>query len=408
MAEGIYSWDKDPALNDDADENINWLEGQDPSTVNNSSRQEMAEKAGWRDDLGAVAASTGDGVTYAVDSASITGTPDHKTINVLAIGNVLWFRPNATNTGDIGATLNVNGLGTVPLRILSGVELQAGQIVADQVIGVFYDGTQWLVVGANSGTIAFNQLSNNVKGQLVKVGFVRPQFEKDTPAGWLVCDGRTNILISQYPALHEIWGTRYGTDDAGATTFGLPNISGRVIRGVDLLGTIDPDAALRTPAVGPDTPTPGPQEPGSTQADEFGSHSHPTTEAAHNHPLTDPEHNHPLNDPGHFHVSPAARQGTIVNQGGGGANLPSADNTNVTSDTKVTGITIDPAATGITLGSAATGLSVDVAGGNETRMENIYAHFIVLADTALAADSGGPSHPGRKARPARTTPKKTQ
>jgi len=387
MAEGIYSWQKTPALNDDADDNINWLEGQDPSTVNNSSRQGMSEHAGFRDDLGGVAVSTGDGISYVVSSAIITGTPDHKTINILAVGNVLWFRPNATNVGSAGATLNVNSLGTTPLRILPGIEIAAGQIVANQIIGVFYDGTQWLVVGANAGTVTFNQLDDNIKGQLVKVGFVRPQFEKDTPAGWLVCDGRTDIVILEFPALFEVYGTRYGSSNPGVT-FGLPNVKGRAIRGVDAAGTIDPDVALRTPAIGPDTPTPAADEPGSTQADEFKSHNHPTTEAQHNHPVSQTPHAHGITDPGHFHTEEGVSPPSNSRASGGFSTVNSGVIQNT--GTKTTGISVNSNNANITIGGASTGLTVDIAGGNETRMDNIYAHWIVLADTALAAESGGP------------------
>ncbi len=45
------------------------------------------------------------------------------------------------------------------------------------------------------------------------------------PAGWAMCDGQL-LPISQYPALYMVIGTNYGGD--GLTTFGLPNLQGRV------------------------------------------------------------------------------------------------------------------------------------------------------------------------------------
>jgi microcystin-dependent protein len=45
------------------------------------------------------------------------------------------------------------------------------------------------------------------------------------PTGWLFCDGSL-LAISQYDVLFNLLGTTYGGD--GASTFGLPNLLGRV------------------------------------------------------------------------------------------------------------------------------------------------------------------------------------
>ncbi len=45
------------------------------------------------------------------------------------------------------------------------------------------------------------------------------------PRGWALCDGQL-LPISQYSALFSILGTTYGGD--GRTTFGLPDLRGRV------------------------------------------------------------------------------------------------------------------------------------------------------------------------------------
>ncbi|HEY4167066.1 MAG TPA: tail fiber protein [Reyranella sp.] len=56
-------------------------------------------------------------------------------------------------------------------------------------------------------------------GQIISVGF------SFAPVGWLACDG-TNVPISEYTVLYNLLGTIYGGD--GVTTFGLPNLNGRV------------------------------------------------------------------------------------------------------------------------------------------------------------------------------------
>jgi microcystin-dependent protein len=45
------------------------------------------------------------------------------------------------------------------------------------------------------------------------------------PRGWALCDGQL-LNISQYDALYSLLGTTYGGD--GRTTFGLPDLRGRV------------------------------------------------------------------------------------------------------------------------------------------------------------------------------------
>lgn len=49
------------------------------------------------------------------------------------------------------------------------------------------------------------------------------------PNGWLPCDGRI-ISINQYSALFALLGTTYGGN--GTTTFGLPDLRGRVAIGM--------------------------------------------------------------------------------------------------------------------------------------------------------------------------------
>jgi microcystin-dependent protein len=56
-------------------------------------------------------------------------------------------------------------------------------------------------------------------GQIIPVGF------NFAPYGWLLCQGQL-ISIANYSTLYNLIGTSYGGD--GQTTFGIPNLSGRV------------------------------------------------------------------------------------------------------------------------------------------------------------------------------------
>lgn len=57
------------------------------------------------------------------------------------------------------------------------------------------------------------------------VGEIRLFVGKYPPAGWHYCDGSL-LSVSTYPALFSLLGTTYGGN--GSTTFGLPDLRGRV------------------------------------------------------------------------------------------------------------------------------------------------------------------------------------
>jgi microcystin-dependent protein len=60
-------------------------------------------------------------------------------------------------------------------------------------------------------------------GQIISVGF------NFAPVGWFLCDG-TLKPIDQYEALYQLLGTTYGGN--GQSTFGLPDLRGRVPLGM--------------------------------------------------------------------------------------------------------------------------------------------------------------------------------
>ncbi|MCA1621890.1 MAG: phage tail protein [Acidobacteria bacterium] len=96
------------------------------------------------------------------------------------------------------------------------------------------------------------------------------------PAGWLVCDGAA-VSRTQFAALFAAVGTSWGAGDS-ATTFNLPDLAGRFLRGVDRDTASTPTATPRDPDrdaraasnAGGNTGN----SVGSLQADEFASHVH--------------------------------------------------------------------------------------------------------------------------------------
>ncbi len=66
-----------------------------------------------------------------------------------------------------------------------------------------------------------------------------------SPEGtWLLCDGRT-VNRTDCRALYNIINDTYGQGD-NETTFNIPNLQCRFLRGLDPSGTVDPDVHTRT------------------------------------------------------------------------------------------------------------------------------------------------------------------
>ncbi|MCK6510607.1 tail fiber protein [Myxococcota bacterium] len=94
------------------------------------------------------------------------------------------------------------------------------------------------------------------------------------PAGWFLCDGR-EISRTQYQDLFLAIGVANGAGDT-VTTFNIPDLRGRFLRGVDDAQGRDPDASKRTaPANFSGTPTGNAGDKvGSVQSDALKIHSH--------------------------------------------------------------------------------------------------------------------------------------
>lgn len=89
------------------------------------------------------------------------------------------------------------------------------------------------------------------------------------PPGWLPCDG-TSYPRTQYPDLFQVVGTQWGAADG--TSFNVPDLRGKFLRGMAPSGGADPDCATRAPA-GPDAQG-GCDKPGTDQAQQLGAHTH--------------------------------------------------------------------------------------------------------------------------------------
>jgi microcystin-dependent protein len=130
------------------------------------------------------------------------------------------FRVELHAAPGVGATLNVGGLGAIPLRhFYNGTWylLPPSWCASGSVLRVIYH--------ASSGVF---RIADSV--QAIPTGTSQSNRSSTTPAGWLAEDGSA-ISRTQYPALFAAIGTSYGAGD-GSTTFNLPDSRGYVDAGV--------------------------------------------------------------------------------------------------------------------------------------------------------------------------------
>lgn len=66
---------------------------------------------------------------------------------------------------------------------------------------------------------------------IIPTGLITPFGGASAPDGFLLCDG-ANVSRTTYADLFAVIGTNYGVGD-GSSTFGLPNLKGRVPVGLD-------------------------------------------------------------------------------------------------------------------------------------------------------------------------------
>lgn len=156
------------------------------------------------------------------------------------------------------------------------------------------------------------------------------------PTGWLMCDGSA-VSRTTYATLFAVIGNAWGNGD-GVTTFNIPDLRGRFLRGTDSGTGRDPDAATRTAS-----------NPGGNTGSNVGTLQGEELKA-HNHSITDPGHNH------HSVNSDVVRNtggyGTGIGTGGLGPNT-------------------------INVNTNTTGITVNNSTGTETRPINASVNFII-------------------------------
>lgn len=167
--------------------------------------------------------------------------------------------------GLIGFGVYAHALQVESLGFIAPTIVDKSNVYSPQVGEIVYDSSDSTFYGRTQGS---NWVSLTAGSSIVPAGSLLPYAGTSAPSGYLLCDGRA-VSRTTYANLFAVIGTAYGNGD-GSTTFNLPDLRGRFLRGVSGTSGNDPDASSRTAISGGNTGN----NIGSYQSDDFKSHTH--------------------------------------------------------------------------------------------------------------------------------------
>lgn len=128
MAIGVQVWSQIASQNSSSDTNVNFAEGQAPSSLNDSCRAAMASIAKWRDDNNATLVTGGTTVAATITTNQVEGS----------LTGGYTVAAQFTNTMDSSATLAVDGLAAQQIQLVPGTNLKGQEIQAGTVHRLTY------------------------------------------------------------------------------------------------------------------------------------------------------------------------------------------------------------------------------------------------------------------------------
>lgn len=159
----------------------------------------------------------------------------------------------------------------------------------------------WITIGTTAGAITLADMAQGtikgranaagtgtptdltalqVKNIVREVGEVISYAGTSAPTGWLFCYGQ-NVSRTTYALLFAAISTTFGVGD-GSTTFGVPDLRGRVVAGKDDMGGSSANR-LTSPINGDNLGAAGGAESVTLTTSEMPSHSHGVSDPGHNH-----------------------------------------------------------------------------------------------------------------------------
>jgi microcystin-dependent protein len=328
----FYKWSKTAASNATADSTVNWQEGQSPGSVNDSARAMMAATAKYREDMGCAGTTAGTADAYTLATSQVLAAWQN--------GFTFAFLAHISNLP--AATISLDGLAAKKLRMTSGVDMAANEVLigtlrhgtylsaTDEVLlhapvdaaaalatGMTPTGTCFDYIGAGAPA-GFVQLSGRTMGDALSGGTERAN--ADTVTLYLML--WNSLPDAQAPVISGR-GSSAILDYAAHKAITLPDARGRTTVGRDDMGGT---AANRITVAGCGVL-------GTLLGNSGGSETQTLTSAQM------PQHSHGVTDPGHDHDydSPSVHGYNTV---GGGTNMYAYTPSVLSTAPGVTGISI--------------------------------------------------------------------
>jgi len=208
---------------------------------------------------------------------------------------------------------------------------------------------------ATVGDLAASQTAGGISA-LLPSGTILPFGGASAPTGWLLCNGAT-ISRTTYANLFAAISTAHGSGD-GSTTFHLPDLRGRFMRGVDGAIARDPDRAARTAA-----------NSGGNTGDAVGSvQTNATAKNGISAAASSVSGSATTGGVAHTHTYTYSRADGFLYGGGGYGNVRNAEQSATTSSAS---------ATDHTHGLSATAAAQTITGDAETRPLNANVNYII-------------------------------
>lgn len=219
----ISQWSTSPANNASGVNNINWSEGQAPSTVNNSSRQEMTDIADWyRNDAewidrnDTIAFSSGTKVIFTGQDVTGLYSVNRRIRTVSSTPGTLHGRITASST---------SGSDTLVTIAFDSTAVLSNEAISDVSIGIIKNST------ASSSLDAENISRIGQFG--MPTGSLMPFGSTTAPTGFALCNGQALNRATE-AALFAVISTTYGS--SSTSTFTVPDLRGRLPFGLDNMG----------------------------------------------------------------------------------------------------------------------------------------------------------------------------
>lgn len=239
----IYDWDLISSNNESSDELINWVEGQRPSSTNDSARAMMKRIREYLSDTGGSL----QGAVVNHDYTKTTRITIRTNTSYKKYIDDLFIRFQASNKNIGETSLSIDDLPDRPIiktSELGNVLLTGGEIQHNCIYEIVYRDVS--LSGAQGYWFLLNPTPVAPplppKEQILPSGTIAAFAMQALPRGWLVCDGRA-VSRSTYKELLDAIGLTWGIGD-GVNTFNLPDLRGMFLRGFDAGRGIDRNRAF--------------------------------------------------------------------------------------------------------------------------------------------------------------------